>query len=138
MPILTRQEQHQLFTVFNNTSVPIDEEQTIVDRFEAGGAVGGSRIVAACEERALTWGQLNRRANRLAHNLLEVCPLGADDLVCMLLRRSERMMESILAIWKCGAAYVPLDLDYPLERIRSVIADSGAKVVITENRAAGH
>jgi amino acid adenylation domain-containing protein/non-ribosomal peptide synthase protein (TIGR01720 family) len=132
LQMLTADEQHELFTIFNNTSVPFDATRTFMHRFEEGAAAAPARIVAAFEERSLTWEQLNQRANRQARNLLAVSPLGADDLVCVALRRTERMMESILAVWKCGAAYVPLDVDYPESRLLGVIAESGAKLVITE------
>ncbi len=131
-PLLTAREQHQLFTIFNNTSVPLAGGETFVERFEAGAAAAPGRIVAACEERSLSWEQLNQGANRLARQLLALCPLQADELVCVLLRRTERMMASVLAVWKSGAAYVPLEVDYPESRILGVIRESGARIVITE------
>ncbi len=132
LQLLTAGERQQLLTDFNNTSVPLAGGETFVERFEAGAAAAPGRIVAACEERSLSWEQLNQGANRLARQLLALCPLQADELVCVLLRRTERMMASVLAVWKSGAAYVPLEVDYPESRILGVIRESGAKVVLTE------
>ncbi|MDX6528651.1 MAG: hypothetical protein QOH41_941, partial [Blastocatellia bacterium] len=115
-PMLTAAEQEQLLTTFNDTSARFDANRSFVERFEEGAAAAPWRIVAECEGRRLSWEQVNEGANRLARKLLAVRPLGADDLVAVLMRRSERMLESILAIWKCGAAYVPIEVDYPESR----------------------
>ncbi|HEV7472548.1 MAG TPA: amino acid adenylation domain-containing protein, partial [Pyrinomonadaceae bacterium] len=132
LQLLTDGERQQLLMDFNNTSVPLVGGETFVERFEAGAAAAPGRVVVACEERALSWEQLNQGANRVARQLLALCRLQADDLVCVLMRRTERMMAGVLGVWKSGAAYVPLAVDYPEGRILGVIRESGAKVVITE------
>jgi amino acid adenylation domain-containing protein/non-ribosomal peptide synthase protein (TIGR01720 family) len=131
-PMLTAGEQEQLLTRFNDTSEPIEAGWSFIERFEAGAVTAPGRIVAACEGRELSWEQVNESANRLARQLLAVRELGRDDLVAVLMRRSERMLVSILAIWKCGAAYVPIEADYPERRIRTVLEESRAKLLLTE------
>ncbi|MFL6253473.1 MAG: amino acid adenylation domain-containing protein, partial [Pyrinomonadaceae bacterium] len=80
---------------------------------------------------SLTYGELEARANRLAHHLqrLGVCP---DTLVGLLMERSIELLVALLAVWKAGAAYVPLDPDYPVQRLAYMLADSRADVLLTQ------
>ncbi|UUU22856.1 non-ribosomal peptide synthetase [Streptomyces sp. DSM 40750] len=80
--------------------------------------------------RALTYGELDRRANRLAHLLLRT-GAGPDAPVGVLLNRGTRLAVTLLAVWKTGAAYVPLDPGHPAARTSAVLADTGAAVVVT-------
>ncbi len=78
----------------------------------------------------LSYGELNERANQLAHHLRSL-GVGLETPVGVLLSRSVDYVVSVLAILKAGGAYVPLDLEYPVERLKFMLADSGCKVVIT-------
>jgi amino acid adenylation domain-containing protein len=82
-------------------------------------------------EARLTYAELNARANRLAHRLRRL-GVGPEDRVGVCLRRSERMIVSLFAILKAGGAYVPLDPTYPRERLKGILEDSAARVVIGE------
>ncbi len=130
-PILTEEENLLLLTGFNNTRKEFDREQTFIHRFEKIATTQAERVAVEFEGERTTFGELNTHANQLARCLLKRAPLQSDDLIAVLLKRSPRMMESILAVWKCGAAYVPVDADYPAERIRTVLRDSRAKLVLT-------
>ena len=116
LTILPEQERRQLVFGFNDTASPFDPAQTVVHRLEASPS---SR-------------EFNARANRLARRLLQFADPGADDLVALIAHRSDRMADAILAIWKCGAAYVPIDPAYPAARIRSILEQSRPKLIITE------
>lgn len=78
----------------------------------------------------LTFEQLNERSNQLAHYLKSMINIKPDEMIALFLDKSELMIISILAIWKCGAAYVPIDPNYPNERIKFILEDTKAKVVI--------
>jgi amino acid adenylation domain-containing protein/non-ribosomal peptide synthase protein (TIGR01720 family) len=132
-PILTERERLQLLYEFNNTAVDFDPNRTFIHRFEEGASAGPDRMVAEFEQHRLSWGELNRRSNQLARCMLRRSPLAPDDLVAILTRRSEKLMESLLAVWKCGACYVPIDPDYPDDRIRTLLAESRPKLVVTES-----
>jgi amino acid adenylation domain-containing protein/non-ribosomal peptide synthase protein (TIGR01720 family) len=123
-----------LLESFNQTNAPFDPSLSFVRRFELLAESAPDHTVVSCSGRHLSRAQLNARANRLARHLRRLCPrLGTDDLVALLCRRSERMMEAVLAVWKCGAAYVPIEAGDPAARIRALVAESGVKLIITES-----
>ena len=84
-----------------------------------------------CEERQVTYQELNQRANKLAHYLRKR-GVGPEALVGIAMNRSEDMVVGLLGILKAGGAYVPLDLTYPSERLKYMIKDTGITVVLTE------
>ncbi|MFD8637428.1 amino acid adenylation domain-containing protein, partial [Streptomyces sp. NPDC059656] len=83
-----------------------------------------------CEGRTTGYGELDAAANRLAHRLREL-GTGPETRVAVLAGRDPRMLVCVLAVLKAGGAYVPLDAGHPAERIRTVLADSGAHLVLT-------
>lgn len=90
-----------------------------------------SREAVVCRDRSYTYAELNASANRLAHVLLER-GVGPDTCVGVQLQRDERLLISILAIWKAGAAYVPLDPALPQQRIHEMLGICEAAVVISD------
>lgn len=82
------------------------------------------------EESTLTYGELNARANQMA-NFLQTRGVKAGELVAVSLNICENLMVSLLAIMKVGAAYVPIDPMYPIERIKYILQDSNARLLIT-------
>jgi acyl-CoA synthetase (AMP-forming)/AMP-acid ligase II/acyl carrier protein len=99
--------------------------------FEAQAARTPDAEAVVAGDLRLTYGEMNARANRLAHRLRRL-GVGPDDRVGICLRRSERMMVSLFAVLKAGGAYVPMDPAYPRERLALILEDSGARVVIGE------
>jgi amino acid adenylation domain-containing protein len=85
---------------------------------------------AVAVDGAFTYAELDARANRLAHRLI-AGGVGPEDLVAVCLPRSPEMVVAVLAVLKAGAAYVPLDPDYPSARVRFMLADSAARTVLT-------
>ncbi|MCY0941361.1 non-ribosomal peptide synthetase [Streptomyces antarcticus] len=95
-------------------------------------ALSGADAVAVIDgERRLTYGELERGANRLAHLLLRA-GAGPDAPVAVCLHRGVHLAVALLAVWKAGTAYVPLDPGHPWTRTSDVLADTGATVVVTE------
>src|SRR5215470_3090394 len=90
-------------------------------------------VAVVCADRQLSYGELNRRANQLAHYLVEraVVPEGR---VGICTDRSLEMMVSILAVLKAGAAYVPLDRTYPEERLNYLLEDAEVRIVLTRQK----
>jgi len=129
--LLTATEREQALRNARGQDAPFDASRTLVHRLEEDAAAHPERAAVECEGRVVSIAELNARANRLARHLLATASLQQDDLVAILAPRSERMMEAILAIWKCGAAYVPIDPAYPAERIRTILTDSRTKVLLT-------
>ncbi|MFM0286806.1 amino acid adenylation domain-containing protein [Paraburkholderia megapolitana] len=131
LPMLSEAERHQLLETFNDTEVPFDAELTVVHRLEQAAAVYPERPAVEYRDTVLSAGELNARANRTAHRLLAAAELKPDSLVAICMHRSEHLMEAIFAVWKCGAAYIPIDPNYPPSRIRTILEDSGADAIVT-------
>ncbi|RXV65673.1 amino acid adenylation domain-containing protein [Burkholderia stabilis] len=131
LPILPEAERRLLLDTFNDTAVPFDAALTVVHRLEQAAAAHPGRAAVEYRDSVLSIGELNARANRLAHRLLAAAELGPDALVAICMHRSAHLMEAILAVWKCGAAYIPIDPNYPAARIRTILEDSGAALVLT-------
>ena len=137
LPMLTQAEYHQLVYLWNTTGhtsvVDADAPQTIQALFEQQVARTPAAIALVCEAEQLTYAQLNARANQLAHHLLAL-GVKADTLVVVAMHRSIELVVSLLAVLKAGGAYVPVDPTYPSERIRYMLADSAAPIVLTQSQ----
>jgi amino acid adenylation domain-containing protein len=102
-----------------------------VELFEAQAARTPDATALRGGEERLAYGELNARANRLAHALRRD-GVGRDTRVGVRMRRSPRLVVALLAVWKAGGAYVPLDPAYPEERLAFMQCDAGAAIVLTE------
>jgi nonribosomal peptide synthetase DhbF len=134
LELLAPEEQKQVLIEWNATDRPLPET-TLPALFEA--QVQGSPEAEALvfEETTLTYHELNRRANRLAHLLIGQ-GIGPEALVALALPRSIEMVVGLLAILKAGAAYLPLDPDYPTERLAFMLRDAQPACVITTDQIA--
>jgi amino acid adenylation domain-containing protein len=130
---LSEAEKQQLLVGFNDTEASYPEEKTLVDLFEEQAAATPENVAVVFEGISLTYRALNERSNRLANYLSHHYAVQPDDLVGIQLQRSELMIVSMLAVLKSGGAYVPIDPEYPQDRIDYMIADSQCKAVIDEN-----
>ena len=128
--LLAPEERRQLLFEWNATAREVPEV-TLPALFEAQVRRSPDATALVFEECTLTYAQLNTQANRLAHFLIGE-GIGPEDLVALALPRSVEMVISLLAILKAGAAYLPIDPDYPAERLRYMVEDSGAKVLLTQ------
>ncbi len=99
--------------------------------FEAHAERAADAVAAVFEGEELTYGDLNRRANRLAHRLVRA-GVGPDMPVGVFVERSLDVLIALLGILKAGGAYLPLDPKYPRERLELMLAGSGAKVLVAE------
>src|SRR5262249_28154834 len=100
------------------------------ERFERAAAATPDAIAVRFGDASLTYRELNARANRLAHRLREL-GAAADVLVALFVEPSFEMIVAILGVLKAGAAYVPLDPEYPAERLRFVPEDTRAPLIVT-------
>jgi amino acid adenylation domain-containing protein len=107
-------------------------DKSLVDLFEeqAIKTPGSTALIFGNTE--YSYQQLNAIANQLAHYLIQTYDLKPDDLIGMMLERSDWMIIAILGIMKAGAAYVPIDPDYPEERLKYIMGDSDCKVLVNE------
>jgi amino acid adenylation domain-containing protein/non-ribosomal peptide synthase protein (TIGR01720 family) len=133
LPLLSEEAEHQLLVGWNDTDVVLPESPLIHRRFEAQAVAVPDAIAAIFEDRQLTYRELNARANQLAR-CLRTSGVGPDVLVGIFMERSLEMVVGMLAVLKAGGAYVPLDPGYPADRLRFMLDDSRAAVVLTEER----
>ena len=131
LPLLAAAERRQVVEGWNDTAFAHPADLLLHQLFEAQAARTPDAEAVVAGDTRLAYGEMNRRANQLAHRLrrLGVRP---EDRVGLCLRRSGRMMVSLFAVLKAGGAYVPLDPAYPRERLALILEDSGARVVIGE------
>ncbi|EPN30091.1 non-ribosomal peptide synthetase SyfB, partial [Pseudomonas syringae pv. actinidiae ICMP 18807] len=130
--VLPEAEHEQLLTTFNDSHREYPREQPVHRLFERRAALHPQAIAAVHGRRSLTYGELNERANHLAHYLLGQ-GVRPDEHVAVLLPRSLELLISQLAIGKCAATYVPLDVNAPAERQHYMLDDCQAKCVLTQS-----
>jgi amino acid adenylation domain-containing protein len=129
--LLSAAEQQQLLLEWNDTQRAYPQEQCIHQLFEAQAARAPDAVAVVWEDAFLTYGELNRRANQLAH-YLQSLGVGPEVLVGLSVERSIEMMVGLLGILKAGGAYVPLDPAYPKERLAFMVHDARLPVLLTQ------
>lgn len=130
-------EKEAMLRDFSGSRGESSAEGTVVERFEHQAETTPERIAVICDADRFSYDELNRRANRLAR-YLRAQGIGAGDLVALDMPPSAGMIVAMLAAWKAGAAYVPLSPAWPRRRADSVIARSGAKVVLNDVQSDGY
>jgi amino acid adenylation domain-containing protein len=129
LDILGPEERRRVLEGFNATGRAV-AEATLPALFEAQVARTPETIAVVCGEESLSYGELNARANRLAHYLMGQ-GVGPESLVGIALERSVEMVVGLLAVLKAGGAYVPLDPDYPQARLAHMLADADPALVLS-------
>ena len=130
LDVLDVTERQKLLVQWNATEVAYSREQTIVDLFEAQALRTPQAEAVSCGQERLSYEELDRRANRLAQHLQGV-GVGPDVVVGVCLQRSVELIVSLLGILKAGGAYLPLDPDYPQERLSFQLSDAKALWVLS-------
>ncbi|MGA9380954.1 MAG: condensation domain-containing protein, partial [Phormidium sp.] len=131
LPLLTENDIKQL-QHWNQTDTNYYLNQTFVDLFEQQVAKNPDRTALVYESQSLSYQQLNQKANQVAHYLIHHYQIKPDTLVGICVERSFEMIIGILAILKAGAAYVPIDPNYPQDRIQFMLEDSEIFVLLTQ------
>ncbi|REC69945.1 hypothetical protein DRF57_22760, partial [Chryseobacterium rhizosphaerae] len=129
-------DQHTQLSGLWSTEIDYASDTTIQALFEAQVERTPDHIAIVYQDVRMSYRELNDRSNRLAHYLIETYDLQPDDLVPLCLERSADMLTAILGVLKAGGAYVPMDPSYPVERIRHILEDTGAKIVLAHSIAA--
>ncbi|MFF5808322.1 amino acid adenylation domain-containing protein [Streptomyces sp. NPDC012746] len=132
--VLAADERDALLAVGHGTRTELPAG-TVVDLFEARAAERPQATAVVAEDTELSYAELNQRANRLAH-LLIARGLGPEDVVAMCLNRSAEQIVTLLAIWKAGAAYLPLDPAYPAARTAYMLRDARPGLLVVDGSTA--
>ncbi|MFE5096524.1 non-ribosomal peptide synthase/polyketide synthase, partial [Streptomyces sp. NPDC056638] len=128
--VLAAEERHELLVVRNDTACPAPVVG-LPSLFEAWVRATPQAPAVVFEDTALTYHELNRRANRLAHSLI-ARGAGPEQVVALQLPRSPELVVAVLAVLKTGAAYLPIDPDYPAARIAYMLEDARPAVVLDD------
>ena len=131
--IVTPDEKKKILYDFNNTSADYPRDKTITQLFEEQVEKTPNNIAVVFEDQKLTYRELNQRANSLA-SYLRSQKIGRNDIVGIMVNRSLEMIISILAVLKSGACYIPIDPEYPQDRIEYMLNNSSAKLLLTFKR----
>ncbi len=131
VPWLPRAQREKLLVGFNRTHAGFSREVCVHKVFEARAAAAPDALAVADARTTLTYGELDRRASRLASRLRKL-GVGIESRVAVCMTRSTEMIVGWLAVLKAGAAYVPLDCEYPADRLAFLLADCGASVLLAQ------
>lgn len=130
------EERRQILSEWNETARTYQGSSLVHGLFEAQASANPGAIAVEFEDRRMTFGELNVRANHLAHHLKKR-GVGPEVRVGICMERSPELLVALLGVLKAGGAYVPLDPAYPAERLAYMIQDSGTELVLTQKKR-GH
>ena len=137
--LIDKAERHQVVELFNQTAVSLEpltekalsnESTTVPELFEQQVARTPEAIALVFGDEQLSYQELDQRANQLARHLISL-GIGPEQIVALAMPRSIEMVVALLAVLKSGAAYLPLEPDYPSTRLAFMLNDSGARLLIT-------
>ncbi|MDM3844560.1 MAG: LLM class flavin-dependent oxidoreductase [Aphanizomenon gracile PMC638.10] len=135
LPLLSIAQQQRILVDWNDTAEPFPTDKCIHDLFAKQVERTPDAVAVAFQDRELTYRELNTQANQLAH-YLQLQGVGPDVIVGLQIERSLEMMIGLLAIHKAGGAYLPLDPDFPADRLAFMVEDSQAIVILTQAKLA--
>ena len=133
--MVSEKEKTLLLSTFNDTKMDFPSDRTMLEFFEERAASSPDKVAVLCGGKELTYHELNTRANAIAW-MLRGKGVGRESIVAMMMHRSFEMMAGILGIWKAGGAYLPIDPDYPEDRIEYMLDDGGVPILLTTALAA--
>ncbi|WKA26398.1 non-ribosomal peptide synthetase [Bradyrhizobium roseum] len=131
LEILPAAERHRLVEEWNATACAYPQDRCLHELFGEQAARTPDAVAVVYEDERLSYGELDRRSNRLAHHLRGL-GVGPEVIVGLCVERSVGMVVGLLGILKAGGAYLPLDPSYPAERLAYMVADASAPVIVTQ------
>ncbi|MFD3658950.1 condensation domain-containing protein, partial [Streptomyces sp. NPDC058620] len=136
LPVLTAGERDVVVRGWNDTGVEVSAVGGVHGLIAERAVVSPDVVAVVSGGESLTYGGLMGRANRLAHYLRGV-GVGAESVVAVCLERGVDLVVAALAVWQAGGAYLPLDAEFPSDRLEFMLADSGASVLVGHRSVAG-
>jgi amino acid adenylation domain-containing protein len=137
LSLLDEKEQVQLLQAFNQTTVDFPRTSTVVDLFEDIAERFPNNIAVECEQGALTFKELKTKSDQLANDLLDTYRVKPEEKVGIMLERSQWVIVAMLGIQKAGAAYLPIDPEYPEDRVTFLQNDGQCRIVLSEGEDVG-
>ncbi len=133
LPLLTEPEKHQLLTEWNDTREDYLGLMCIHELFEVKAREVPNNIAVVFGDKHISYDELNRKANRLAHYLIKL-GVGPEKLVGINVERSVELIVCVMAILKAGGSYLPLDPSYPEKRVEFILQDTGISILLTQQK----
>ena len=130
LPILTDDEQKAIIALGTGNQLEYDKSETIVDLFHRQAIVTPDNIAVVDEVSEITYAELDRKSDLLATALIKA-GVSTDTFVAIMLPRRKEFLIAVFAVFKAGGAYIPLDSEYPKDRLAYILNDSDAKLLIT-------
>jgi len=131
--IVSEAEKNTIIHLFNNTAKKYDSDKTLIDLFEEKATTNSEKEAVIYKGEKISYAQLNNRVNTLAKYLKDECDLHEGECVGIMLERSDLWLISLLAVWKCGAIYVPVDLKLPVERRDTILLKTDTNLLLTHS-----
>ncbi|MFZ5989908.1 MAG: amino acid adenylation domain-containing protein, partial [Bacillota bacterium] len=135
--LVTEEEIKQILDEFNNTHEECDRDKAVHELFEEQVDRAQESVAVVFGDSALTYGQLDRRANQLAHYLKAEHGIKTGSVVGILMEQSVDRITAMLGVLKAGGAYIPIDPCYPVERVKAIVDDSSIRVLISSRKHIG-
>jgi amino acid adenylation domain-containing protein len=131
LPMMSQEEKHQLLVKWNETAADYPQHSCIYQLFASCAEKHPDEEAVIFDEQRLSYDQLNRQANQLAHRLQKM-NIGPETLVGICMENSVQLIVGIIGILKAGGAYIPMDPEYPDERLITILNDAQPPVLITQ------
>lgn len=131
---LPKEQQNRIEKWNDETTGNFSETKRLHHLVEEAAEATPQKVAVICQETCLTYNQLNQKANQLGHLLHFKEGVKVEQFIALFLDKTETLLMTILGIWKSGAAYIPIDPTYPDERVKFILEDTSAKIVITNER----
>ncbi len=133
LEMLSASDREQLLVEWNDTAVEYPKDKCVHELIEEQAERSPETVAVVCEDKRLSYRELNEKANQLAHYLREL-GVGPEVLVAICMERRLELVVGMLAVLKAGGAYVPLDPAYPAERLEYLLTDSRPAALLTRGR----
>ncbi|MBW4432007.1 MAG: amino acid adenylation domain-containing protein [Pelatocladus maniniholoensis HA4357-MV3] len=133
LPLITQVQQEKLWAELTGETIELPQDKTIIDDFIAKVNSTPNAPALIVGQTTFTYQELNEQVNRLANYLHQQYRLGVGKAIALMTGRNQNLIISILAIFKIGATYVPIDPQYPTSRIDFILKDSGCDICVTES-----
>ena len=134
--LLSEDQRHEITVEWNDTTCEYPRDRRIDELFAQQVGLRANEVAVESVTDRLTYAELDRRANQLAH-YLQKKGVGPDTLVALCVERSPKMVVAIFAILKAGGAYVPMDPSYPADRLTFMLQDTEAPILVAESKLIG-
>ena len=128
--VVTPEEKNRILFDFNDTKTDYEKDKTITELFEEQVKKTPDNIALVFENKEMTYDELNKKANSLAH-YLRLKGITTNDRIGIMVNRSFEMIIAILAVLKAGGTYIPIDPEYPKDRVQYMLDNSNAKFLLT-------